>query len=383
MTLLDKLRSIDKPPKPAPQPVCSGTDCYIRTELRESDEFPHIDCLTYDALMLMQSQPIPQPLDQSRILYLDTETTGLGTGAGTVAFEVGTGRLMKDGFHITQYVLRDYPEEPYLLSHIEEELKHSDMICTFNGRTFDIPLLRTRFLMNRMNPGCLDLPHVDLLPLARRIWKLRLKSCTLQHLETDILHVPRHGDLPGSEAPQRFFSYLKTGEFTLLDDVLIHNAQDVASMCSLLSHMALLYHQPELHEAPEDLFSMASALEKEKHIREAQSVYRLVPSGRLHASSQLRLAATHRRAGEKSTAVKVYERMLSLHEGGVVPYIELAKYYEHTAKDPGKALELTRAALLLLAEPALGDDTAVQQTRFELQYRYDRLLRKRSGKVRD
>ena len=75
--------------------------------------------------------------------------------------------------------------------------------------------------------------------------------------------------------------------------------------------------------------------------------------------------------------------MLSLHEGGVVPYIELAKYYEHTAKDPGKALELTRAALLLLAEPALGDDTAVQQTRFELQYRYDRLLRKRSGKVRD
>jgi len=106
-----------------------------------------------------------------------------------------------------------------------------DAICTFNGRTFDVPLLRDRFLMNRMDDSCLDKPHIDLLHMARRVFKLRLQRCNLGKLEEAVLGIPRFDDLPGAQVPQRFFDYLKTGNFDLLTDVLEHNAQDVASLC--------------------------------------------------------------------------------------------------------------------------------------------------------
>ncbi|MBQ9324700.1 MAG: ribonuclease H-like domain-containing protein [Clostridia bacterium] len=382
MTLLDKVRAVGgtaKAPAPAPR---TFSDCYVRKETRELDAFPYALSLSRESLMLMQSQDLPDPVDPMRILYLDTETTGLGGGAGTVAFEIGLGQLTPDGFQITQLVMRDYPEEKYMLQRVEDALDNADLLCTFNGKSFDIPLLRTRFLMNRMNPACLDMPHIDLLPLARRIWKLRIRQCTLQRLETEILHMPRMDDLPGSEAPQRYFSYLKTGEFALLEDVLRHNAQDVASMCVLLSHMANLYRAPDDNLPCEDLFSMAKALEKEKHPHKARMLYHKVPQGKLHASSQMRLADIHRREGNQQMSAAIYEHMIQNHEGGVMPYIALAKYKEHTLRDIEGALNLTRQALMLLAEPTLESDTTVQETRFALQYRYERLL-KRSGKVCD
>ena len=155
-------------------------------------------------------------------------------GAGTVAFEVGMGCLTDSGFQIHQLVMRDYPEEKFLLQSIADTLMGYDAICTFNGRTFDVPLLRDRFLMNRMDDSCLDKPHIDLLHIARRVFKLRLQRCNLGKLEEAVLGIPRFDDLPGAQVPQRFFDYLKTGSFDLLTDVLEHNAQDVASLCVLL-----------------------------------------------------------------------------------------------------------------------------------------------------
>lgn len=381
MNLRDKLRAIDSPkPKRPAAPVPQFTDCWHKEITRPLSEFPRAFDLLRQTVMLMQGNEMPEPFDPTRILYLDTETTGLAGGAGTIAFEVGLGYLTEQGFVIHQFVMRDYPEEKFLLRRIADMLPDFNVICSFNGKTFDLPLLTDRFRMNRMDPSCLELPHIDLLHIARRVWKLRLKRCNLARLEEAILGMPRTDDLPGSEAPQRFFSFLKSGNFSLLEDVLSHNEQDIASLCVLLSHMAYLYEHPEQVRFGEDVLSMGLALDRFHHAEEARRCYRLVPGGRLHAQGQLHLAASHRRSGQRSEARDVWLQMIARREGGVTPYIELAKYYEHTARDLPAAMDMTRRALSLMAEPALFENYTVQQTRKALQYRYDRLHRRLSGK---
>lgn len=184
------------------------------------------------------------------------------------------------------------------------------MLCTFNGKSFDIPLIRSRFLMNRIRTDCLDKPHIDLLHIARRVWKLRLKQCSLGRLEEEILGQGRTDDLPGSEAPKRFFEYLKSGDFSLIEDVRKHNEQDVASMVTLLAHMHRVYQTPEQLGYAQDLLAMGNALQRTKHADEARRCYRLIPSGRFHAQGQLRLAGSWKKSGQKDEAAEVWHQMI-------------------------------------------------------------------------
>ena len=384
MNLRDKLNAISKPKitvtPVSPEPAKQYTDCWHGWEHYPMGDFPQAFAVRRETVMLMQGEEMPESFDPRRILYLDTETTGLGGGAGTVAFEVGLGWLQEDGFHVHQLLMRDYPEEKFLLEEIVRTAERFDVICTFNGKTFDLPLLRNRFIMNRIRTNCLDKPHIDLLHIARRVWKLRLRRCNLTNLEEALLGVPRVDDLPGALVPERFFSYLKTGDFCLFDDVLEHNAQDIASLCTLLAHMCRMYENPEQLRFDEDIFSMGVALDRFRHTEEARRCYRLA-GGEMHAQGQERLAASYRRSGEKDAAAEVWLGMIARREGGVTPYVELAKYYEHQQKDIPAALDMVCRAIALVSEPSLFDETSVQEARNALQYRYDRLKRKlgRSG----
>ena len=382
MNLRDKLNAVSGMPKKRPSaPQKTFTDCYCMSHTHPLDEFPFAQGISREAVMLMQNEEMPLPFSPDRILYLDTETTGF-QGAGTVAFMVGVGWMGEDGFEIRQYVMRDYPEEPFVLQALDEALKRCDMICTFNGRTFDVPLLRNRYLMNRMKPDLLDKPHIDLLHIARRVWKLRLQQCTLGHLEEAVLGAPRLGDLPGSEAPQRYFSFLKTGQFSLLYDVLAHNEQDIASLCQLLAHLCEVYGQPRQLCFQEDVFSMGLALDRMGHPTEARQCYRLVSAAKLRPQSQMRLAASYRREGERAQAKEVWLGMLARHEGGVEPMVELAKHYEHVERDLDAALELTRRAMACVSEPGLDGDALAEQ-REALKRRYERLRRKQAQRLRE
>ena len=378
MNLRDKLRAVSAAPKPE-QRVKQFTDCYHRTEERAAADFPHAFDVRRETVILMQGEDMPEDFDIRRVLFLDTETTGF-MGAGTVAFLIGVGWMTDNGFTVRQYLMRDYPEEKFQLERLVDDLAQFDVICTFNGRSFDVPLLRDRFLMNRMKPDCLDKPHIDLLHIARRVWKLRLKKCSLGHLEEAVLGICRVGDIPGAEVPQRFFNYLKTGQFCLLNEVIEHNAQDIASLCVLLGHMAHMYEHPEEAAHGEDVFSMGVALERMKHPEEARRCYRLAMHGSMRTQGQLRLAVSYRRAGDRTQAKEIWQAMAMRREGGVTPYIELAKHYEHVEKDLPAALEMTRRALMMLAEPTLFDSEAVQETRNAVQYRYDRLKSRLSKK---
>ena len=379
MNLRDKLKAIEKPKvkvtvqETAPETKPAFTDCWRTANTHAASEYP----IRRETVMLMQGDDMPEDFSPERILYLDTEPTGL-MGAGTVAFEVGLGWQEGGTFHVRQLVMRDYPEEKFLLEEIVRVAERFDVVCSFNGKTFDLPLLKNRFIMNRIRTTCLDKPHIDLLHIARRVWKLRLQKCNLTNLEEALLGIPRVDDLPGAQVPERFFSYLKNGVFSLLDDVLDHNEQDIVSLQNLLSHMCRMYENPEQLRFDEDVYSMGVALERFHHAPEARRCYELA-GGTMHAASQSRLAQSYRKCGERAEAVKVWQGMINRREGGLSPYVELAKHYEHVEKDYAAAMDAVRKALILLAEPTLFEDASVQAARNALQYRYDRLKRRASA----
>lgn len=382
-SLRDKLKAVDKEKAPSP-PAHRQQGMFVSECRYPLSDFPHVFDVTSITLSQMDTGDFISPLDPYRVLYIDTETTGLSTGAGTVAFLVGLGYLQGDCFVVKQFLMRDYCDESPMLIEIESIMKDFDMLVTFNGKTFDLPLLRTRFLMNRIPQAVLEMPHADLLHIARRIFKMRLSKCNLSHLEEAVFLKPRSDDdLPGALIPQRYFDYLKTGQFSLLTDVLEHNKQDIASLCQLLAHMAYMYDHPDTIVHQQDVFSIGVALEKRHMVEKARHCYYLSLSGATSAMSHHRLAISYRRTNELDDACRMFEKMIARKEGGIMPHIELAKLYEHRLHDIDKALYHVRNAIILYAEPTLFADAAVQDTQNALQYRYDRLMRKKEKQKGD
>jgi len=312
----------------------------------------------------------------ARILFMDTETTGLSTGAGTVAFLVGIGYINNGMLTVRQYFMRDYNDEPELLNRLKCILPHFDILVTFNGATYDLPLLKTRFLMNRMDPEPFMMPHADLLHMARRVFKLRLRNCPLSRLEEWVLGVHRTQDIPGMLVPERYFSYLKSGDLSLLDDVFIHNQQDIVALYGLMSTLIQMYEHPQTVTHHQDIYSIGLALEKKKQYERARACFSLALNGDCAYQSLNRLAHNYRKTGEYCKAAEVFKRMTQHHNSGVEPYIELAKLYEHRFKDDDKALEYALQAARILNGDGLGDALPVQAAQNALQCRCDRLLRR-------
>ncbi len=167
--------------------------------------------------------------------YFDTETTGLSTGAGTVVFLAGMGRVEGEQLVVRQLLLPDYPHEAALLRLVAGELAALPRVVTYNGRGFDLPLLATRLTVHRLFREMAALPerHDDLLPVARRLYRRILGGARLADVESGVLGVVRTSDCPGSEVPSRYFSYLRGGSPDLLADVLDHNLQDIVSLALL------------------------------------------------------------------------------------------------------------------------------------------------------
>ena len=272
--------------------------------------------------------------------------------------------------------MRDYPEETTLLQRVAKLLSSFPVLVTFNGKTFDVPLLKSRLLMNRLSTDCLTDLHADLLHPARRLWKLRLGRCTLQRLESAVLGTEREDDLPGEFVPQTYFRYLKNGDFAPLQGILDHNRQDIVSLAQLFFFLCKQYAQPESIEQTFDLFSLAKTLEKRGDSRKAVKCYRLCAQGAMRPEAFAALARREKSDGNAANAAKLYCAMIRRGEHPTEAYEALAKLYEHQLHAPEQALVYTRQALLLLSEPTLDDGKAVQERRNALQYRYARLRRK-------
>jgi len=305
----------------------------------------------------------------SRALFLDTETTGLSGGAGTVAFLVGLGRVEGEEFVVYQYLMPSYAAESLLLEKAAHLIDGCDVMVTFNGKSFDIPLLQSRFVMARRADATLGKGHIDLIHPSRRLWKLRLRDCSLSHLEESVLGVHREHDLPGSQVPERYFSFLRTGDFSLLEDIVLHNRQDIVSLGDLLVRLNHAYAEPLRQTSMMDVLSLGKSLEKQGDRQTAAACYRLAAKDRSIGSIQrlrerhvsgdakARLSNLLRREGHSAEAEMIWRDMAARKQGGIAPLVELAKLYEHQRRDYAVALSYTLQALALADEaekPALG-----------------------------
>jgi hypothetical protein len=295
--------------------------------------------------------------DASRLVFLDTETTGLAGGTGTCAFLIGIGNVEGMKFVVRQFFLRDYPEEKAMLEALAETLGACEGIVTFNGKTFDVPLLETRYALARMKSPLDRLVHFDALHPARRLWKLRLESCKLTDLEEAILGISREGDVPGSEIPAIYFDYLRSGDARGLQPVFYHNALDVVSLAALTVELARALDDggAEALGSPLDLFSLSRILgtagSKEKSISTCRQALAAGLPQQVESLALKHLAAELKRKRLHEAAVELWLELSRREPPLAVEALEeLAIHYEHHLRDLRQALEFTLAALARLEE---------------------------------
>jgi uncharacterized protein YprB with RNaseH-like and TPR domain len=292
--------------------------------------------------------------------FLDTETTGLAGGSGTYAFLVGVGRITPQGFRVRQFFMRDFGEEASSLSALAEHLKQFDVLITYNGRTYDQPLLETRFRMVRQRPPFSSMEHLDLLHGARRLWNLRFDSCRLVELENQILGVERQGDLPGEMIPYVYFEYVRTHEIFRLMPVFHHNAIDILTLACLTAIVPRAFHAPELAELSHgaEMIGLARWWRQAEQHENALALFRQAIGKNLSDELLFRtmwdIAALEKKLGREHAALPVLTDLAgSRNPFRAAAYVELAKYYERRERNYALALEMTRGAIELEPTEAL------------------------------
>jgi uncharacterized protein YprB with RNaseH-like and TPR domain len=291
----------------------------------------------------------------SKWAFLDTETAGLaGASTGSYAFLIGLGRIAADGFRIRQFFMRDYAEERSVLSALAAHLAEFDALITYNGKTYDQPLLEGRFRMLRLPEPFERLRHLDLLVSARRIWKLRFESCRLIDLEQQILGVERDGDLPGELIPYVYCEYLRTREAFRLVPILHHNAVDILTLACLTAIVPRAFDSPTeaglRHGA--EMAALGRWFLKANQFERALDLFRSAIAAGLADDILFRtmwdIAAIEKKLGRHEAALRTLEDLAaSPNRLQAAAYEELAKHYEHRERNRALAIDMTRRALAL------------------------------------
>ncbi|MFQ5607323.1 MAG: ribonuclease H-like domain-containing protein [Candidatus Zixiibacteriota bacterium] len=292
----------------------------------------------------------PKALRKSKLLFNDTETTGL-SGAGALAFLVGVGNFTRGGFVTRQYLIPDFADEAALLQALLREFNDDTILVTYNGKAFDLPLTLDRMIVNRV---ARDLPHehhLDLLYPVRSIFKRRIQNCSLGSVEAAVFGHHRESDIPGYLVPSVYFDWIHEDRTGDLSGVLEHNRQDVVSLALLLARLSEIHlSDGRALEEPLDVYSLMRRLEFGGERRRASDI------GRSRASEldtladpelDFRRSLMFKRDGDHRAALALWQRL----EGGAnsvaqLARLELAKWHEHKSKNLELALSLTRKGLL-------------------------------------
>nr|WP_162990625.1 ribonuclease H-like domain-containing protein [Maliibacterium massiliense] len=284
-------------------------------------------------------------LDVEKVLFLDTETTGL-YGAGVQAFLVGVGFYREGAFHLHQLLMRDLSGEHRLLEALDVLCAQFDTLVTYNGKSFDVPLLRARMLLARMRDH-LPARHIDLLHPARRLWKMRLAHCALDDLEQHILHQRRQHDISGSEIPGRYFQYLRSQDERLLEDILLHNQRDVLSMAMIAAAMCSQLAGPLEACVDVDRYSMGRYFNRQGNTAMAQACFDSLEGSPWQYAARRELAMTLKRERRLQEAMCIWQDMAKedIRRRDMLPYVELAKVYEHRLGDCQRALDYCLLAM--------------------------------------
>ena len=280
---------------------------------------------------------------RDRIVFLDTETTGMQNGAGICPFLVGLGYFAGDEFHILQYFLRDFDDEPSMLHALREWMKPFEMVVTYNGAAFDIPLLESRFTLARLDSPFHNMSHLDLLFTARRLWRNGHGSCRLTALEGELLGFLRGPDVPGSMIPRVYFDYLHSRSGSRLNGVFSHNIYDVVSLAALTVHACdRVTLEPALLDDPLDLYSLARILQNSTMWRRSIQLYEMALSGGIPEPARRKalenLSIVCRRTGDHGRAFELCSELIEHSEFSMTGYEGAAIYYERVTGELEKAL---------------------------------------------
>ena len=270
--------------------------------------------------------------EHNRQLYLDTETTGLSGGSGTLVFLVGIALLAGEHVEITQLLLTRYAGETAMLRCLTAMISTGDALVTYNGKSFDIPLLSSRYRINGLTDPLAELPHIDLLHPVRRLFSTRWSDCRLATAEQRLLAFRRHDDLPGAAAPEAWFAYIRRGEATRLHGVCRHNALDVISLPAVRAALVDRIDSPTPHNLD------IRALARWKRRSDESAALNLLARHRkqLDSPGLHLLGDLLRRAGRQDEASLIWHELASAGSPGATE--RLAKYQEHVRGDLASAL---------------------------------------------
>ncbi len=287
---------------------------------------------------------LPDTGGPDTLLFLDTETTGLAGGTGTLAFLLGLARVEGSSLCLRQYFLSGFRGEPAMLDDALAWIEGAGTLVSYNGRSFDAPLLSTRFSLARRYDPLRGRAHLDLLPPTRRAFGASWEDCRLQTAERKVLGLTRVDDLPGSLIPQVWSTYLRGGPAGPLTGIVAHNLLDLLSLAALLAVLSDAYAHPGQEQACPG--PIAGALRRQgqealgmAHLEQARE--------RLTEAEQLQLATLYRRRGDLASARRLWDALQE--RGSLAAILCLAKFHEHVEKRPELALELTD--ILLAREP--------------------------------
>lgn len=361
--------------------------------LRE-DFFP-LDLLPYPREDITGTELALQIRDESLsgigfsdILFLDTETTGLAGGTGTVPFLTGAGFFEDTGFRVRQFLMRDYGEEPAVLAELNRLMDRFPAIASYNGKCFDVPILQSRFLLNRLRSPIGERPHADFLFTARRFWRDVLPDCTLLSVERYLTGRSREDDIPGEQIPYVYFDFLRGLRMQRMRPVMTHNASDILTLALIASRSCRMLRLPppdslqgaelagiaRCYTAVGDWDHACWYFERAaNHIETPAAIRRTI---------QKHLSTLYKRLTRHADACRVWEQMAVEH-GDLHAHIELAKYYEHIEKDAERALHFTEQAIILYRQNPLSPaekPASSNEGEDPLEHRRIRLLRKSSSK---
>jgi uncharacterized protein YprB with RNaseH-like and TPR domain len=324
----------------------ANVTCTDKTEIDVAPE----NSFAASALRLLDPEAPSCALDPQNWLFLDTETTGMTGGTGTYPFLVGIAWWDAGGLEIEQFFMREQSEEHSLLVALAERIAERPVIISFNGKSFDWPLLETRYRMTRVIQPPAPHAHIDFLHPARNLWRLRLGSVRLAELEKHVLGWNRGADVISELIPQIYFDYLRGGAPEPLVSIFLHNQMDLRGLAALASCVLALLESPEIYgRDPLEIFGLSRIYERRGESTRARSLYERSIAGELPLCARriaLRsLARLAKRDGDHRAACQLWEQMLDPSGEGLEAYEQLAIYYEHRAHAPHRAAVFVRKAL--------------------------------------
>jgi uncharacterized protein YprB with RNaseH-like and TPR domain len=332
------------------------------------------------ALRLLAPDAPEDVADAQQWLFLDTETTGLAGGTGTYPFLIGLAWWEGGGLEVEQLFMREYSEERSLLAALAERLAERPVLVTFNGKSFDWPLLETRYRMTRTIPLPALRAHLDFLHPARNLWRLRLGSVRLSQLERYVLGWDRGADVVAELIPRIYLDFVRAGHAEPLVPVFHHNQMDLRGLAGLSGRIvSLLGDKEATSQDGLELYGVSRICERRGEVKRARKLYEQSIASVLPAetdrAARTALARLAKRDGDLALARELWESTLGNSREGYEAYEQLTIYYEHEAREPRQALAIAREAVAQLRRAnQVGTIAAVEYRRIKARFEH-RLLR--------